>query len=149
MTYAGSPALGAWLEECIDEAIEDMRSEQYEEEFRSFPPEQSDDGAFYASFAEKTGLENPAIYLLPEPKGPLDGLFGQPSVGDPNGEFIGAPRRETAGAFGVAQRLKSAGVLELLDPWKQRSIEQSLQMLEGTKDGAVMLIGAPVGVRMD
>lgn len=57
MGYEGHPALGNWLEECIDQAMEDMRSEQYEEEFRSLPPEQSEDGDFYANFAEKTGIE--------------------------------------------------------------------------------------------
>ena len=105
------------------------------------------DAVRYAS--EQAGLEDPDVYLLPEPKGGLDGLFGAPQKGDPNGEFIGAPQRANPVAVGVASRLEASGLFGLLDPWKQRSIAQSLEMLQATKDGAVMLIGAPVDVRLD
>jgi len=57
MSYAGTPPLEEWLEACIDQAIEDMRTEQYDEEFRALPPSLSEDAAFYTAFAEKTGIE--------------------------------------------------------------------------------------------
>jgi hypothetical protein len=57
MSYAGRPPLDPWLDACIDRAIEDMRSEQYDEEFRSLPPALSEDQAFYLAFAQKTGIE--------------------------------------------------------------------------------------------
>jgi len=57
MSYAGRPRLETWLERCIDQAIEDMRTEQYDEEFRSLPPSLSEDEPFYTAFAKKTGVE--------------------------------------------------------------------------------------------
>lgn len=105
------------------------------------------DAVRYAT--EKAGLDDPDVYLLPEPKGALDGLFGPPPSGDPNGEFIGAPRRGNADAFGVAAKLDASGVFGLLDPWKQRSLKQALEVLAATREGGVMLLGAPVGVRLD
>lgn len=61
--YSGKPSLGRWLDGCVDLALEDLRSEQYEEEFHDLPPEESDDGAFYAQFAHRTGIELPLARL--------------------------------------------------------------------------------------
>lgn len=61
--YSGKPSLGRWLDGCVDLALEDLRSEQYEEEFHKLPPEESDDGAFYAHFAHRTGIEVPLTRL--------------------------------------------------------------------------------------
>jgi hypothetical protein len=63
LDYGGKPPLERWLDRCIDRSIEDMRSEQYEEEFHALPPEESDDGAFYTNFADKAGIEVPLARL--------------------------------------------------------------------------------------
>ena len=98
---------------------------------------------------EKAGLESPPVYMLPEPKGMMDGLFSPPQSADPNGEFIGAPAKGDGDAFGIIDRIKGGGVLDLLDPWKQRSLAQSLEILGAAKENGIMLLGAPVGVRVD
>lgn len=105
------------------------------------------DAVWYA--AEQAKLENPPIYLLPEPKGALDGLFGPPTTKDPNGEFIGAAAPGKGPALAIAERIQTAGFVKLLDPWKQRSLDQALQLLEATKDNQLMLISPPVNIRLD
>ena len=76
-------------------------------------------------------------------------VFGKPQQTDPNGEFIGAPRQQVEPAFGLASQLKASGLLKVLDAWKQAELEQALQLLEAAKDNSVMLLGAPVSIRLD
>ncbi len=75
---------------------------------------------------QQAELEDPPVYLLPEPKGAFDGLFGPPQKADPNGEFIGLAKRQTSPVFGLAAQLRGSGLLQLLDPWKQRELERAL-----------------------
>ncbi len=105
------------------------------------------DAIWYAS--EAAGLENPDVHLLPEPKGAFDGLFGPPQQADPNGEFIGAPQPGGNDPFGLAAKIQAGGLLEVLDPWKRQSLASSLEILKSAHRGQVLLLGAPVDVRID
>lgn len=98
---------------------------------------------------DEAELESPSVYLLPEPKGALDALFGPPQKADPNGEFIGAAKRDAAPASGLARQLRGNGLVQLLDPWKQRELGRALSLLEAARGGAVMLISPALGLRLD
>ena len=99
--------------------------------------------------AKQAKLKSPPAYLLPEPKGAFDGLFGPPQKADPNGEFIGAAKRETGPVFGMAQQLQASGILQLLDPWKQRELDRALSLLQAARENGVMLIGPATNIRLD
>ncbi len=98
---------------------------------------------------EKAGLEDAPVYLRPEPKSALDGMFGPPQKQDPNGEFIGAARNDTAPLSGLVEQLRGNRLVGLLDPWKQAELERALQMLGAAQRDGLMLIGPPLGVRLD
>ncbi len=98
--------------------------------------------------AAEAKLESAPVQLLPEARGSLDGLFGAPSEEDPNGEFIGRPRKSGQG-IGVADQLRQAGVLELLDGYKKRSISQALHLIEAARENNIMLIAPSLNLRLD
>jgi protease-4 len=101
-----------------------------------------------AYVAEKAGLEAPPVQLRPEARGSLNGLFGAPPKEDPNGEFIGSPRKSGAGS-GIAERLSQSGMLGFLDENKQRAVEDALQSIEAARKDRVMLLGPAISVRLD
>jgi protease-4 len=105
------------------------------------------DAVSYA--AKQAKLKSPPAYLLPEPKGVFDGLFGPPQKADPNGEFIGAAKPESGPVFGMSQQLQASGILQLLDPWKQRELDRALSLLEASRENGVMLIGPATNIRLD
>jgi protease-4 len=98
--------------------------------------------------ADQAKMTSPPVHLLPEARGSFDGLFGAAPEKDPNGEFIGAPRQHGKG-IAIAAQLRSAGLLMILDAYKQRSLEEALQLLEAARDNSIMLIGPAVNVRLD
>ena len=98
--------------------------------------------------AAEAKLESAPVQLLPEARGSFDGLFGAPSEEDPNGEFIGTPRR-TGQGIGVADQLRQTGMLGLLDEHKKKSIAEALQLIEAARENSIMLIGPSLNIRLD
>jgi protease-4 len=96
-------------------------------------------------------LESAPVQLLPEARGSFDGLLGAPSKEDPNGEFIGSPRKVGQGMVngGVAAQLSRTGIMDLLDEYKKRSIGEALQFVEAARENSIMLIAPALRVRLD
>ncbi|MFP6874830.1 MAG: S49 family peptidase [Verrucomicrobiales bacterium] len=98
--------------------------------------------------AAQAKMESPPVHLLPEATGSFDGLFGSAPEKDPNDEFIGAPGHADKG-IGILAQLRSTGLLSILDAYKQRSLEEALQLLEAARTNSIMLIGPALNVRLD
>ena len=56
LDYRGTPSLTVWLVECLDEALQDLCSEQSSEEYRGVSPAQSPEAQFYSDLADATGI---------------------------------------------------------------------------------------------
>ena len=98
-------------------------------------------GGLYDAIAytlRQAKLDAAPVYLLPEPKSGMEGLFGKPKKGDPNGEFIGAPEPARGAASGIAAKLEASGLAGLLDPWKLDELRRALELLEAAKSDQVM-----------
>jgi len=93
-----------------------------------------------AHVAEKAGLEDPDLHLLPEPRDPFSGLFASPESPDKDDEFIRMDAGPASPALRLRDYLAANPAMHALDPAKRAALERFALRLEAFQSERVLLL---------
>ena len=96
-----------------------------------------------AHLVEEAGLQDPEVYLLPEPKDPFSGLFADPSP-DRGDEFI-TMQQSNPPASALHRHLTGNPAFSLLDPAKREACFRAIETLATAQRESTLLIGPAPG----
>lgn len=90
--------------------------------------------------AKLAELDEPAVYLLPEPSAPFSGLFSSPPAADEDGEFIRAASKAPAPGSLLREFLSFNPAFRILDPFKQAALLETAIRLEAFQQTRILLL---------